>query len=503
MLKNRSRSPLPDTVAAVDLGSNSFHLIVARPQGHELRVVDRLRDMVRLAAGLSADGTLEESAQERALECLSRFGQRLRDLPPGSVRAVGTNTLRRVRQGQSFIAKAEAALGHPIEVVSGVEEARLIYLGVAHSMGTARGPRLVVDIGGGSTEFVIGEGGVARLMESLHMGCVSLSEAHFPDGAITREAMKRAEVGARVELEPVEAVFRARGWEQAVGASGTIKAVAAVLAEQGWAEYGITRSGLQKLRQALVKAGHVGKLNWKSLSDKRRPVFAGGVAALCGIFQALDIDTMAVSDGALREGLLVDLIGRIRHEDIRESTVRALAARYHVDAEQAGRVETTALQALGEVCEGWTLDRDECAQWLRWAAWLHEIGLDIAHSQYHKHGEYVLRHSDMAGFSRQEQLLLAVLVRAHRRKFPVDVLTEVPDDDRETAARLAALLRLSVVLHRSRLPQPLPALSFAASGRELALRFPVGWLADHPLTQADLESEADNLKAAGMVLNWD
>ena len=502
MLKKNARSSTPDTVAAVDLGSNSFHLVVARPQGHNMRIVDRLRDTVRLAAGLREDGSLDDEAKSRALECLGRFGQRLRDLPPGAVRAVGTNTLRRIRQSRNFLAGAERALGHPIEVVAGVEEARLIYLGVAHSLGVNGERRLVVDIGGGSTEFIIGEGGGPRLMESLHMGCVSLSERHFADGAISRESMKRAEVQARVELEPVAGAFRALGWEHAVGASGTVKAVAAVLEEAEWAEHGITRDGLAKLRGALVKAGHVKKLGWKALSDSRRPVFAGGVAALCGIFQALDIESMSVSDGALREGLLVDLIGRIRHEDVRADTVRSLAGRYHVDPDQARRVEATAARALADTGEAWSLDAEECAQWLRWAAWLHEIGLDISHSQYHKHGEYVLRHSDMAGFSRQEQLLLAFLVRAHRRKFPNAVLAELPEADRDTAARLAVLLRLAVVLHRSRGPQPLPEVEFQASGEGLQLRFPSGWLDEHPLTLADLESEARYLKSADIALTW-
>ena len=503
MLKKNPRSSPPATVAAVDLGSNSFHLVVANPDGHDLKIVDRLREMVRLAAGLCPDGTLDDDAQARALECLGRFGQRLRDLPPGAVRAVGTNTLRRIRRGRFFLAEAERALGHPIEVVSGVEEARLIYLGVIHSVGANSERRLVVDIGGGSTEFVIGEGAGPRLMESLHMGCVSLSEAHFPDGSISREAMKRAEVQVRVELEPVEVAFQTLGWDGAVGASGTIKAVAAVLAEEGWAEHGITRSGLEKLRDALVKAGHVRKLGWKALSDSRRPVFAGGVAALCGIFKALDLEAMAVSDGALREGLLVDLVGRIRHEDVRDQTVRSLASRYHVDPDQALRVEATVSRALADTGAAWSLDPEDCGQWLRWAAWLHEIGLDISHSQYHKHGEYILRHSDMAGFSRQEQLLLAFLVRAHRRKFPGMVLAELPENDRDTAARLVVLLRLAVLLHRGRGGQRPPEVGFGAAGQNIELRFPAGWLDEHPLTQADLEAEARLLKSAGFGLEWD
>jgi len=499
----KHRSTPTDTVAAVDLGSNSFHMIVARPNDTELVVVDRLREMVRLAAGLDGHRRLDEAAQRRALGCLERFGQRLREMPPGSVRAVGTNTLRSARNAGGFLEAAEQALGHPIELISGVEEARLIYLGVAQSTPGNTGPRLVMDIGGGSTELIIGEGFEPRRMESLYMGCVSMSQRHFPDGTISAKRWQRALLAARQELEPLETGYRHLGWEEAIGASGTIRAVRSVVQAAGWSATGISREALERLADALLKAGHVDKLKLAGLSAERAPVFPGGLAVLLATFQSLGLEQMRVSDGALREGLLYDLLGRIRHEDVRNRSVESLAARYHVDTEQGVRVARTAAYALEQAAAAWDLEGDESTRWLGWAAQLHEIGLDIAHSQYHKHGAYILENADLAGFSRQEQRVLAALVRLHRRRFAADVLADLPDDWRQPVTYLAILLRLSVVLHRSRSTAALPAFELAASEKALRLRFPDGWLDEHPLTRADLEQEAGYLKASRVKLEFD
>ncbi|HKK13082.1 MAG TPA: exopolyphosphatase, partial [Gammaproteobacteria bacterium] len=307
-----------DTIAAVDLGSNSFHMVVAHRADGRLQIVDRLREPVRLAAGLDSERRLTADAQSRALGALERFGQRLQDLPDANVRAVGTNTLRRARNGAEFIAAAQQALGQAIETISGVEEARLIYLGVAHSLAEDRGRRLVVDIGGGSTELIVGEGFEPLQLESLYMGCVGMSRKYFPGGRIDKEGLRAAELAAGLELQPVQGVFRDLGWTAATGASGTIRAVRAVVTEAGWSDSGITRESLARLRQALLAAGDMGKLKLKGLSDDRRPVFAGGVVILSAIFDALGIEHMTYSDGALREGLLYDLIGRVHDQDIRD-----------------------------------------------------------------------------------------------------------------------------------------------------------------------------------------
>jgi exopolyphosphatase/guanosine-5'-triphosphate,3'-diphosphate pyrophosphatase len=491
------------TLAAVDLGSNSFHLIVARLEDGQLHVIDRLREMVQLAGGFDAQKNLTQEAQERALNCLSRFAERLRDLPPGAVRAVGTNTLRRARNGNAFRLLAERALGHPIEVIAGREEARLVYLGVAHGLAGDKGRRLVIDIGGGSTEFIIGEGVEPLYRESLLMGCVSMSQGVFADGRITDKRMRQAELAARVQLEPIETSYRRMGWDTTVGSSGTIKAIGAIVEAEGWSQNGISRAGMARLRQAMVDVGDVNALTLAGLKDERRLVLAGGFAVLNAAFEALAIEHMQVSDMALREGVLYDLVGRIRHEDVRERTVSRLATRIGVDAEQARRVEATALDFLRQVSEPWGLPGEVSAEMLAWAARLHEIGLVISHNQHHKHGGYLLLNADLAGFSRQEQAVLAALVRGHRRKISPSAFEVLEEGDRQPAVKLCLLLRLAVLLHRGRRDDHLPALSLKIVKSEpskLKLRFPQDWLEGHPLTAADLEQEATYLKAAGFKL---
>jgi exopolyphosphatase/guanosine-5'-triphosphate,3'-diphosphate pyrophosphatase len=493
-------TPFPESVAAVDLGSNSFHLVVARTTSGEPVVVDRLREMVQLAAGLDESRRLSRESRERALECLRRFGERVRHMPESCVRAVGTNTLRRARGVKEFLAAAEEALGHPIETISGIEEARLIYLGVVHSLAASDARRLVVDIGGGSTELIVGQSFEPTTMESLYMGCVSISRAHFSDGEIGKAAWERAELEALRELEPIRTRFRNLGWEQAIGASGTVRAVERVVRESGWSKGGIGVKALERLRDEMLAAGHADRLEMPGLSADRRRVFAGGVVVLAAAFEALGIESMQYSEGALREGVLYDLLGRIRNEDVRGRTVSALGDRYHVDWKQATRVESTALGLLEKVAAPWRLTSVESRQILSWAAQLHEIGLDIAHAQYHRHGEYVIASSDMLGFSRDEQRMLATLVRGHRRKLPLSTLAALPRQEGRRIERLAILLRIAVVLHRSRSPDAVPEPDVAAERKSLRLAFPKGWLAQHPLTAADLGSESDYLASVGYRL---
>lgn len=495
--------PLPSrTIAAVDLGSNSFHLIVAQIDNGQLQIIDRIKEMVRLGAGLTKKKQLTAEARERALECLSRFGQRLRDLPRDAVRAVGTNTLRQVRDDGAFLREAEKALGHPIEIVAGREEARLVYLGVAHGLAAGDEKRLVVDIGGGSTELIIGQGMSPSERESLFMGCVSFSQRFFPDGAVTRQAMDAAIIAARLEIRPVQTFYDSSHWQLAVGSSGTIRSIRDVVQAEGWSEKGITRKSLKKLRRALVDAGHVDKVQLGALSDNRRPVFAGGVAVLSAVFKALDIEEMRVSDLALREGLLFELLGSIQHHDSRDRTVETLVQRYGLDEAQGERVAATALELLRQVRGHWGLGEAENEQLLQWAARLHEIGLAISHSSYHKHGAYILANADLAGFSRQSQGLLSILVRAHRRKFPQPLFEELGKETRKSTRRLAILLRLSVLLHRGRDDQGKPDVGILAEGENIILSFPRNWLEAHPLTEAELEREAAYLKAGGYFLGY-
>ncbi len=489
-------------VAALDMGSNSFHLVVARLDNGSVKVVDRVRETVRLAAGLDEQGRLTAEAEANALVSLERLGQRLRELPTGSVRAVGTNTLRQARNSADFLRRASAALGHEVEVISGYEEARLIYLGVAHSIADDGGQRLVVDIGGGSTEFILGRGFEPELMESLHMGCVSLTNTYFPDGGITKKRMQKAVLAAQRELEPVREGFVRRGWQRVLGSSGTIKAIDSVLDADSHSREGITRDGLKTLRKSVINAGSIEKLSLKGLSERRAQVLPGGLAVLSGAFEALGIERMEYADGALREGALYDLLGRIRHEDVRARTVAAMASRHHVDWTQVESVRATALGLLEQVREPWGLTDELNDRLLSWAAELHEIGLDISHSGYHKHGAYIVSYADMAGFSREEQRLLAALVRSHRRKFRNKAFDELPGDWAQAGRRLALLLRLAVVLRRGRNEQSLPTITLSVDDARMRLDFPAGWLDEHPLAVADLEEEHSFLRAAGLALEF-
>jgi exopolyphosphatase/guanosine-5'-triphosphate,3'-diphosphate pyrophosphatase len=462
-----------NTIAAVDLGSNSFHMIVAR--------------------------VVQGQLQQRALDCLKRFGERLQGMHADSVRVVGTNTLRRARRTDKFLARAQAALGHPVEVISGREEARLVYLGVAHEL-SDDATRLVVDIGGGSTELILGERMEPKIMESLYMGCVSMWQAHFPDGNITEKAMRRAETAARLEFQPVEAQFR-EGWQAAYGSSGTVRAIGAVVRAAGWGDQDITPAALAKVREALLDAGHVERLRLNGLNEDRALVFPGGVAILTAAFEALGIERLRVSDSALREGLLYDLLGRLRHEDTRERTIAALSARYHVDRAQAARVEATVQEGFRQLKDEWNLTADDAAL-LSWAARWHEIGLGIAHSGYHKHGAYLARYSDLPGFSNTEQQMVALLIRAHRRRFPLEEFAGLPKAQAKKAWRLALLLRLAVLLHRARSDNDTPKLRLSGHKRRLTLKIPARWLARHPLTLADLQREVEYLKDAGIILEY-
>jgi exopolyphosphatase/guanosine-5'-triphosphate,3'-diphosphate pyrophosphatase len=491
-----------DVFAAVDLGSNSFHLIIARSDGGSLQVIDRHKEMVRLGEGLTDDKRLDPVVAERALACLERMGQRLREVPRANIRVVGTNTLRQLRPETGFVQRAEAAIGHPIEVVAGREEARLIYLGVAHGLAAGDGRRLVVDIGGGSTELIVGEGFSPLWRESLHMGCVSMTKRCFIDGQITAKAMERAELIGALEIRPVREQFRQSGWESATGSSGTIKAIRAVVTAEGWSEDGISATSLTRLREALLDFAEVDKIDLPGLSEERRPVFAGGVAVLRSVFQNLNIGHMRVSDEALREGVLYELIGHPQHEDVRQRTLATLCRRYDVDLAHAERVEHTALMLLDQLRQPWTLDDPDYADALRWAATVHEIGLVVSHSHYQKHGAYLLSNADLSGFSRQEQDMLAALVLGHRRKFPTTAFDSLPAGVRDAVRRLCIILRLAVLLHRGRSPRNKPDPVLNADGDRLSLRFPNGWLSVHPLARLELEEEADRLAAAGFDLDF-
>ena len=489
-----------DLLAAVDLGSNSFHMVVARYVLGQLRIVDRIKETVRLAEGLDGHGGLDPSVMPRALDCLARFGQRIRTLPAPRVRAIATNTVRQLANPQAFLMPAETALGHGIEVVAGREEARLIYLGVAHGNPPEPGrSRLVMDIGGGSTEVIIGEGFEAVERESLQMGCIATTRRFFGDGRINRKRWKEARTELAAEFQQFAETYRRRGWHEAMGSSGTIKAICDVSVKMKLTKVSITQDSLAAIREKLLDFDTLESIKLPGLSNERRPIFAGGLLVLDAAFAELGIDRMYVSDHALREGVLYDLVGRASETDPREASIVALCNRYGVDAAQSARVEATALRLFDQVEAAWGLDGDN-RRLLSWAARIHELGLAIAHSQYHQHGAYVVEHSDIAGFSRTEQQILAALVRNQRRGVHLGSIEKLPDRLIPNTLRCALLLRLAVLLHRSHERDPLPLAEATADGDTLSIKLSKRWLEGHPLTRLDLETEREHLQEVGRKL---
>jgi len=497
--KTADNSRQDKLMAAIDLGSNSFHIVVARIADGELKPIDVMSEKVQLGAGLDDDSHLSEDAQQRGLECLGRFAQRVSDLPRSAIRVVATNALREAKNRAEFISRAQQVMGTPIEVIAGREEARLVYLGVAHTLADDDDRRLVVDIGGGSTEFIIGSRFEPLKLESLHMGCVSYTQRFFAKGNLTQDAFTRARTAAARELLAIRRDYRRLSWDSAIGSSGTAKAVRQACIALGLGDR-ITHKGLIAVRERLLGFGHADKIEIDGIKPARRAVLPAGVAILLAIFELLGVEAMDYSDGALREGLLYDMAGRLRHEDVRERTIKALKKRYYVDAGQSRRIEATALYLLAQARRSWSLEESEYHDMLSWAARTHEIGLTIAHTQFHKHSAYLLQHSDLPGFTNTEQQLLAFLVRGHRRKFPKEEYRLLPEQRQGSYRKLCLLLRLAVILHRSRSSARLPAIELKADEKSLHLRFPIGWLDHHPLTRADLDNEADYLRAIGFEL---
>ncbi len=483
-------------LGALDLGSNSFHLLIAQESHGRIQVLDKHKEMVRLAEGLDDDNNLAEHVIERALACLERFAQRLRTLDPDNVRVVGTNTLRKAADSGDFINRAQKVLGHSIEIISGREEARLIYLGVCHDLGPEDMRRLVVDIGGGSTELILGRRTNAETLESLHMGCVSMSQRYFADGQITAKAMQRAVKAALVELEPIAQDYISQGWESTVGASGTINAINDVVVANDLGT-AITAEALTEIQKRAISAGAIDDLQISGLAEERKAVFPGGLAILSAVFEALGIDSMQPAQSALREGLIYDLLGRQHEDDARDHTVKSLMQRYRIDDRHARQVRETAIALLSQVAMAWSLTDAHHKQILSWAADLHEIGMDISHSGYHKHGSYLLENMDMPGFSRSEQSQLATLVRAHRRKFTPEWLSSAST----SLVRLSVLLRIATVLHRNRSHEPLPHIELKVTDENVSLSLSKSWLQEHPLTVEDLNLEEEYLAAVNLKLD--
>ncbi len=492
----------PQVLAAIDLGSNSFHMVLARVINGQVQIIEKRGEKVQLAAGLDPINGIAPDAQERALACLERFAQSLRGLDRDHVTILGTNTLRAASNSYQFMRKANDTLGFPIEVIAGIEEARLVYLGVAHTLSDDDGKRLVIDIGGGSTEFIIGERFKPIALESLHMGCVSYTDRFFADGKLNEFNFRRASASARRELRSINVRYKNLGWQNVVGSSGTIRAAKRVLKNYELDDEGLNLKALLQLKKILIQNKEIESLELEGIKDLRLKVFPAGLAILIGIFEALEIEVMEYSDGALREGALHDLLGRAQHEDVREATVSAMQSRFLADANHAKKVKETALKLYMQICQQWKIADTVYQDYLRWSADLHEIGLAIAHSHHHKHGAYLVQHCDMSGFSKLAQESVAMILRGHKRKLPLQELEALPKRNRKILSRLMIILRLSVLLHNGRGISDVIDPTIEIEKSIITLSFPEGFLENHAMTEMDLEREKTFLSHAGFELEF-
>lgn len=490
----------PQTIAAVDLGSNSFHMIVAQVSEHgELKQIDKLKEMVRLRGGLDKKNNLSAEKQEEALACLRRFGERIRHLPVESVRVAGTNTLRTMRDATEFQALAKEALGHSVSIIAGREEARLIYLGVAHTLSDDDGKRFVMDIGGGSTEFIIGEKFKPLELESLNMGSVSVTQRFFADGSLKKKKWEKAITALSLDITPIKNAYEIGHWDVATGASGTIKAARKIVHALEFEKFGITLASLHKVRDLMIEADHIDHVDLPKLKADRKPVFAGGLAVLIAAFETLKIDRMTVSDGALREGLLYDLIGRIHHEDTRDKSITSLMKRFDIDQIQSQQVTATAKHLFKQAAKHWGLNKRH-QKLLIWAAMIHELGLSITHSNYHIHGAYILENADLPGFSRKGQSWLSTLVSTHRRSINNGAFERLPPHEQGIVKKLSVLLRLSVLFHRSRKnAQILPEIH----AKENSIDIHCQELEKRPMLFVDLKREQEWLKNIAFTLHFE
>ncbi|MFP8778258.1 exopolyphosphatase [Hydrogenophaga sp. RWCD_12] len=462
-------------LAAIDLGSNSFRLEIGRFQSGHIERTEYLKETVRQGNGLDENKMLSQAAMQRGWDCLARFAERLHGFRKQQVRAVATQTLREARNRDEFLAKAQTILGFGIEVISGHEEARLIYQGVSHLLPQSDERRLVVDIGGRSTELILGQGYRAEQMESYRLGSVAWSTRYFGKGQFSQDAFRTAEIAAKAVLDQALDVFPRSQWQVAYGSSGTVGAVADVLTANGWPAGAVSREGLDWLVERLIKAGNADQLKMEGMKDDRRPVIGGGVSVLRAVFDLFGIREMLPAQGALRHGALYDLIERDTGEgDVRERTVRWLSERFSVDAAQAQRVSAVATGLFAQVAAGAANER--FSQKLAWAARLHEIGTHISHERAYHHGAYILDNVDAPGFSFPELHRMSQLVLGQRgklRKLEVELADEL-------FAKQLLCLRLAVILcHARRAPEHEPLkLSYKTGAFRLVT--PEGWSRKFP-----------------------
>ena len=490
-------------VAALDIGSNSFHLVVARIVAGSVQILHRIKQKVRLADGLNADGYLSDEAQQRGLDTLAIIAESLQDLAPESVRVVATHTLRKATNAKDFLQAAKEVFPFPIEIISGAEEARLIYQGVAHT-NHQLGQRLVIDIGGGSTEFIIGEGFEPKILRSLQMGCVSYTNRFFKQGELKPKAFNKAITSAQQELELIDKKFNQLGWKSCIGTSGTIKSIIELASQLDSTnrDNSVSLTDLISLMNLCCAAGNSKDLKLEGLNEDRRPVFAAGLAILIGIFKSLNISEMEFSPAALREGVLYEMEDQLAHTDIRQRSADSLATRYDVDIEHAKRVLHTTMHLYKQVNKTWGIQHKELQSLLGWSALLHEVGMQINTRGIQRHSGYILQNIELPGFGQEQQNLLATLARFHRKKIRRNDVPEFSLIQQHQVFKLLALLRLGVLLNIKRQDDILPEINISADNNTIMLNFPADWLAQKPVFSADLERETDYLKELDFKLRY-
>ncbi len=471
-------------LAAVDLGSNSFRLEIGHYEFGHIQRVEYLKETVRQGNGLDEDRNLTQDAMERGWACLARFGERLAGFPRAHVRAVATQTLREARNRDDFLVRGSEVLGYPIDVVSGTEEARLIYQGVARLLPQSDERRLVVDIGGRSTELILGQQYTPDTVASFRVGSVAWSQRYFANGDFTASALRGAEIAAKAVLDEAVATFRPGAWDIAYGSSGTAGAVGDILAAAGGPPGIITREGLNWLRDRILRAQTAERLRLEGLKDERRAVIGGGISVLRAVFDLLDISEMHVAQGALRQGALYDLLDREQPgTDLRNTTVDGLMQRFGVDMEHAERVASTACMLFDQAAPPGS---ERASRKLSWAARLHEIGCQISHSDSHRHGAYILDNTDAAGFAVPELHHLGVLVLGQRgklRKLGVDL------SDPIFVLQLQSL-RLAIALCHARRDPDITGFSLQCAAHRFHVETRAGWSVAYPQSAHLLREEA-------------
>ncbi len=493
----------PRDIAAIDLGSNSFHMVVARIVGQDLQLISRHKQRVRLASGLDAQNNLDNASMERGLECLAMFAERLQGFDPENVRIAATHTLRQANNTHIFLQRAQEVLPFAIEIIPGVEEGRLIYSGVAHTQPESDS-KLVIDIGGGSTEIVIGSGFEAEIVNSKQMGCVSYTNRFFANEKLSKKNFAKASLAAEQKLEPLAQQYRKRGWDIAFGSSGTAKAIRDVLMGLGHDDGLINAKRLDELVDKLCEWSTIDEINLDGLTDDRKPVFAAGVAILQAIFSSLKIDTLHFSEGALREGLLYEMEDRFKRTDIRMRTTEALANKHFVDLEHAAKIKGQAREFFEQVHKKIGIGKkNELSALLEWSALLHEVGLSISFQAFHRHSAYILQHTNMPGFNREQQRVLSTLVRFQRKSLKLKEMEDFSLYKKKDIINLIRILRLAILLNGQRNDDPLPELSLDVDGDKWSLSCPdEHWLENNKLLAADLQTEQEYWRSADWQLKF-